>query len=71
MKPTLGRIVHYQDPDTNPIMAAIVNSIEADGALNLTVFYKSGETSARFCVMKMVAGPKEAEPDTWWWPERL
>jgi hypothetical protein len=71
MKPTIGRIVCYQDPDTNSVMPGIINSIESDGSLNITVFYKSGETSGRFSVKKMVAGPRDAEPGTWWWPERV
>lgn len=74
MKPTLGRIVHYFDPDSKKILAGIVTSFEENDKFNITVFYPSGETSARFSLTvdeDQAKIPKEAKIGQWFWPPMI
>jgi hypothetical protein len=74
MTPSIGRIVHYADPDSGKHLAGIITGFEDNGSFNITVFHKNGETSARFSLTTdkhQAKGPDEAESGQWWWPPRV
>jgi hypothetical protein len=78
MKPTLGRIVHCMTAD-GAISPAIITRFHDDklgpnGEEVVNVYLFKDEPSdvpERAHEIHMVAGPREAQPGTWWWPERL
>lgn len=68
MKPSIGRIVHYQIDEVDQPAAtvpAIVNSINGDGSLNLTCFYPLNIRYERH--VKQSDTPKL---NHWNWPPR-
>ena len=66
MKPSVGRIVHYQDhADTRP---AIVVTVGVEEQLDLTVFRPGGEMVGLYDVKH---DERAKKPGTWRWPERV
>ena len=69
MQPSIGRIIHYQTNSAQSHMwPAIINEIKADGTLGIWVFASNGGFQTE--TKTMAAGPNDAEPGQWWWPER-
>lgn len=68
MKPTIGRIVHYMDSQ-GTVVPGMITVVYPDGAINITAFYPNKEDYIKN--RYMAAGPREAEPGQWWWPERI
>ena len=71
MKPTIGRIVHYQKPADEPghPFAAIVTSVDPDGTLGLYVIDPEGPY---FRNVSTQGGPDAdtPTPGCWNWPPR-
>lgn len=74
MNPSIGRIVHYMNHDGMTHPAIITEVIHSDKGtqprLTLTVF-KPAITMPSIISIAMAAGPRDAEPGQWWWPERI
>lgn len=77
MKPSIGRIVHFQQRnlgldvgDDNRVfpVAAIITHVHTDTLVNLTLFPGAGGTEAKTSV-RFEEGP--GEPNTWTWPPRV
>jgi hypothetical protein len=62
MKPTIGRIVHYQTADGDTLPAMIVR-VHSDTCVNLKVFQDSTESSRH-----ETSVIKGTSPRTWAWP---
>lgn len=73
MKPSLGRILHYHDADMDKVLAGIVSRVNDDGSFDLTVFYPSGGTSARFSLTErdVATDTNNSKPEQWFWPPRV
>lgn len=66
MKPTVGRIVHYVDPESYDHDAAIVTKVNGDGTVNLKVF---GPTDTEWRATE-IPESNDHIAFTWHWPER-
>lgn len=62
MKPTLGRIVLFNNGGTQEV--AIVIAVHQGGTVNLSTVNAGGTWSSRSSV------PEGTEPGTWMWPPR-
>ena len=68
MKPSIGRIVHYQPTGNEPeTVAAIITAVRDSGAVNLAAFLPSAE------YFKVVDVPYSETPKSgcWSWPPRV
>lgn len=68
MKPSIGRIVQYK-LESEYVFPAIITAFVND-EVTLTVFTIDATTSG-VKSSSMAAGPREAKPGQWWWPERI
>lgn len=73
MKPTIGRIVHYRNTETEAqfqngaqVVPAIITRVHSDNAVNLTVFTDSGGGVHQKTSVSLGTGA-----GTWAWPERV
>ncbi len=66
MKPSVGRIVHF-DQDGQKL-AAIITHVWSDTCVNLAVFDGSGNASGKTSVLAADAGGTSG---CWMWPERV
>lgn len=75
MKPTVGRIVHYRQPDNEPavngtkVHAAIVTRVWSDSVVNLQVFFDSGPVEPVTSV-EVERPEEEGAGRRWFWPPR-
>lgn len=72
MKPTIGRIVHYKNTETEAqfqkgaqVVPAIITRVHSDNVVNLTVFTDSGGG-----VHQKTSVSLGTDAGTWAWPER-
>lgn len=77
MNPSVGRIVHYHQPDqVPPCRAAIVTLVreQPGGSIDVTVFPPYGEPYPASDLTERPFtpedGPNDRMVDTWHWPER-
>lgn len=73
MKPTVGRIVHYEDPEIGTI-AAVITAVH-EGGVNLTTF-TPGKPCGYVAVgpgnlLAVVAFAETPTPGHWNWPPRV
>lgn len=77
MKPSVGRIVHYQRRNLGfelgvegsvESLAAVIVKVHEDDLVNLTVFTPDGATEAQTSVRY---SDVPGEPRTWVWPPRV
>lgn len=70
--PSVGRIVHWSTGRSGGCNAAMVAAVNADGTLNLGVWYYDGATGPRMKVPYTDPAYPAGEPDIegWHWPER-
>jgi hypothetical protein len=68
MKPSVGRIVHYQAGDS-VCRAAIVTSVDESGTADL--FVMSGAPIHGTTHRQAVREDEAHAPDSWHWPERV
>jgi hypothetical protein len=65
MKPSIGRIVHFNGGPNAPVVAAIITAVHNDELVNLTIFSSVGATGG-------VENVKLGEGvGTWNWPPRV
>jgi hypothetical protein len=77
MKPSVGRIVHYFQPEqVPPCRAAIVTAVWASGSIDVTVF--PPVRNEPYGVTDLTEVPPHPElglegrgVDSWHWPERV
>lgn len=68
MKPTIGRIVNYKHTSIE-VLAGLIIAINQDGTVALQLFRLDDNYQNKS--VTMAAGPREAAPGQWWWPDRL
>ncbi len=73
MQPTIGKIVHYKNTETEKAFQqdaefapAIITRVLGDICVNLAIFQDAGEVIHR--KTRVLLG---TEPGTWAWPERV
>lgn len=70
MKPSIGRIVHYVQPDiyqrSGEHLAAVVTRVYPDGKLSLQVFAET----CTYLVFNVTEDQAGLVNGTWHWPER-
>jgi len=64
LKPTVGRIVHYQPFHQVEPLAAIVTAAYDDGCVNLAIFNADGTTTPKPCARQA----HEPTEGFWNWP---
>lgn len=64
--PTVGRIVHYIDPE-EVCKAALVTAVAVDGTVHATIFGAEGGTASFGNVPSSEAAPHPHH--SWHWPE--
>ena len=70
MKPTIGRIVHYQDRIYGTA-AAIITDVKDDGTVCLGIFHKV-PGNIKDSVVYVIAEYSETPQDGYWsWPPRV
>ena len=72
-KPTIGRIVHYKNTETEKgfqqgadTVPALITRVFSDTCVNLTIFQDAAELTRRQTSVML-----GTEPGTWAWPERV
>lgn len=67
MKPTIGRIVHYNDHGTT--LPAIITAVHANGLVNLKIFEDGHSTQS--WKQSVPQANSTAEHGAWRWPEKV